>query len=90
MVDPLLSTSSTVHTYHTLASVSVDIPPAISGGNSSSIWEKPVPYSRPISTSKKTMMATSSEVSHTEQGIIPFTNVLQGHTTVVQVGCIVE
>ena len=36
------------------------------------------------------MIATISEVSSAEQGSIIFTNVLQGHKTVVQVGCIVE
>ena len=82
-VDPLHSTSYAVQTYPTLTSGSVETPLLINAGNFSSIWESPV------STSIK-RIATSSEVSYTEQGIIPFTNVLQGHTTVVLVCCTSE
>ena len=82
-VDPLLSTSSTVQIYLHLTSRSEETPLLINAGNFSSIWENPV------STSIK-RIATSSEVSHADQGIIPFTNVFQGHTTVVLVCCTSE
>ena len=88
MVDPILSTSSAVQMYHHLTSGSIVIRPAIAVGNSRSIWEKPVPYVRPVS--RITMTATSSKVSHTEQGTIIFPNVLQGHKTVVLVCCTIE
>ena len=86
-VDPIHSTSFTMQKYHHLTSGSVEIPLSTSAGNSSSIGKVPVPHCRPIFTS---IRATSSEVSHTAQGIIPPTNVLQGHTTVVLVCCTTE
>ena len=82
-VDPLHSTSSAVQTYHHVTSGSVEFPPSISAGKSSFIRKEPV------STNIRGW-ATSSEVSHADQGIIPFINVLQGHTTVVQVCCTSE
>ena len=42
-VDPILSTSSTVQTYHHLISVSVEISIAVTAENSSSIEKEPVP-----------------------------------------------
>ena len=59
---------------------SEEIPLATHTGNSSSIGEEPVPYGTIM-----WMLATSSLVSYTEQGIITFTDVLQGHITVVLV-----
>ena len=88
-VDSLHSTSFPVHTYDHLTSVPVKIPFFIKTGNSTSIGKEPVSYDRPIFTSIK-WLATSSEVSHAEQGLITFTNVLQGHTTVVLVCCTIK
>ena len=90
VVDPILSTSSAVQTYHHVTSGSVKIPLAIIAWNFSSIWKKTISYRRPISTSKKRRLATSSKASPAEQGIIIFSNVLQGHKTVVLVCCISE
>ena len=88
-VDPILSTSSAVQTYHHLISGSVEIPLLTTAGNSSSIGKEPVPIASPIfSNIRWTRFATSSLVSYTVQGIIP--NVLQGHTTVVLVCCTIE
>ena len=87
-VDPLHSTSSTMQNYHHLTSSSVEIPLSTSAGNSSSIGKEPVSCGRPYTTIRRS--ATSSEVSHTEQGITTFTNVLQEHITVVPVCCISE
>ena len=84
-VDPFHSTSSAVQKYLHMTSGSVDIPLGTWTGNSSFIGEEPVPYSLlPCSISIRTS-ATSSLVSHAEQGIITFTNVLQEHNTVVLV-----
>ena len=83
MVDPLLSTSSTMQSYHHLISGSVEIPLATTAGNSSSIGKEPVP-------DIIWMSATSSEVSDAEQGIPLYTNVLQGYNTVVAVCCTIE
>ena len=88
-VDPILSTSSAVQKYHHLTSGSVEIQWLTTAGNSSSIGEEPVPFGRPILTSIR-WSATSSLVSYTVKGIIPFTNVLQGHTTVVLVCSTIE
>ena len=69
-----------VHTNHHLTSGSVEIPLPTCTGNSSSIGEEPVPYSRLSTTS-----------SYAEQGIIiTFTNNLQHHDTVVVVCCTIE
>ena len=90
-VDPIHSTSSTMQKYHHRLSVSVEIPLCCIdtlAGNSSCIGKEPVPYGRPVFTSMS--LATSSEVSHTEQGIPLYTNVLQGHDTVVQICCTIE
>ena len=85
MVDSFLSTSPPLQTYHTLTSGSVNVP-AITDRNSSSIGEEPVPYgSWPNGKS-----ATSSLVSQAEQGIITFTNIFQGHNTVVLVCYAIE
>ena len=81
-VDPILSTLSAVQTYHHLISGSVEIPLLTTAENSSSIGKVPVPFGR--------LFVTSSLVSYTEKGIIPFTNVLQGHTTVVLVCSTIE
>ena len=96
MVDPLLSTSSALHTYHRLIPVSVEVPDYCFVnniiGNSSFIGEEPVSGDKPSFTSftSSRLSATSSEVSFTEQGNIIFTNVLQGHETVVLVCCTIE
>ena len=89
-VDPILSTSFAVQTYHHLTSGSVEIWLLTIAGNSSSIGQEPVPFGRPIHTIIR-WSATSSLVSYTEKGIvISFTNVLQGYTTVVLVYCTIE
>ena len=88
-VDPILSTSSVVQTYHHLTSGSVKIPLLTTAGNSGSIGQEPVPIASPIFISIR-LYATSSLVSYTEKRIISFTNVLQGYTTVVLVYCIIE
>ena len=88
-VDPLHSTSSALHMYLHVTSGSVEIPLLTVTGNSSFIGKKPVSWGR--SSLNIWMLATSTEISYTEQGIIiPFTNVLQGHTTVVLVCCTIE
>ena len=89
VVDPILSTSSAAQTYPHLTPGSVEIPSSTTAKNSSFIGKEPVP-SRHAFTGIR-MSATGSEVSHTEQGvIISFTNVLEGHTTVVVVCFISE
>ena len=88
-VDPILSISFAVQTYHHLTSGSVEIPLLTIAGNSSSIGKEPVPIARPIFTSIR-WSATRSFVRYTVQGIISFTNVLQGHTTVVLVFSTIE
>ena len=90
MVDPIHPTSNTVHKDRHLISGSVEIPLVRNAGNSSSIGKEPVPIGRPIFTSIR-RSATRSEFSYAEQGIfITFTNVLQGHETVVLVCCAIE
>ena len=84
VVDPLHSISSAVHTYRHINSGSVEIRLVTSTENSRFIGKKTVSWGRSIRS------ATSTEISYTEQGIIPFTNVLQGHTTVVLVCCTIE
>ena len=84
-VDSSHSTSPAVQTYHTSTSASENIPPDTIARNSSSIGEEPVPYGITIR-----MSTTSRLVSYTEQDTITFTNVLQGHKTVVLVGCTSE
>ena len=89
-VEPFLSTSSAKQNYHHLTSGSVEIPLGTWTGNSSSIGKEPVPYGRTHFTSIR-RSATSSLESDAEQGIIStFTNVLQGHNTVVLVCYISE
>ena len=87
-VHPLLSISSAVHTYHLIKSGSVEICLVTSTENFRFIGKEPVSFGRSIPT--RWRLATSSEISYAEQGIIPFTNVLQGHTTVVLVCCTFE
>ena len=88
-VDPLLSTSSTVQTYHHLTSGGVEIQHGTKvAGNSRSIGKVPVSQGKPIPSIRT--YATSSKVSHTEQSSIIFTNVLQGQETVVLVCCTIE
>ena len=84
-VDPIHSTSSAMHTYHHVTSGSVEIPLLTITDNSSFIGKEPVSWGRSTPNN-----ATSSEISYTEQGITPFANVLQGHTTVVLVCCTFE
>ena len=83
-VDSIRTTSPPVQKYHHMTSGSVEVPLLTTTRNSTSIREVPVPYSRSISTSIR-MSATSSLISHTDQRIFTFTNVLQGHKTVVLV-----
>ena len=81
-VDPFHSTSSTVQKYHTLTSGSVEIQKVNYTRNSSSIWKEPAPDGIRISATIKGSFA--------EQGMIPFTNVLHSHETVVLVCCTIE
>ena len=87
-VDSLHSTSPAMHKYYHLISGYVEVPLCANcivnncTGKSTSIQEEPVPYAMPHFTSKM-LTATSSIISYAEQGISPFTNVLQGHKTVV-------
>ena len=86
MVDPIHSTSSAVQTYHHLTSVSEEICIVTRAEDSSFIGKKPA---RSHITSKG-RVATRSLIGHAQQGISLFTNVLQGHKTVVLVGCTIE
>ena len=85
-VDPFNSTSSAVHMYHHLTSASEETWLTSWTGNPTSIGEIPVPYGIPHFR----RLATSSVVSYAEQGITTFTNILQGHDTVVLVCCTIE
>ena len=87
-VDSSHSTSPPVQIYHHLTSSSVEVPGDTTARNSSSIGEEPVPYDSWPNGIRRS--ATSSLVSYTNQGITTFTNVLQGHKTVVLVGCTFE
>ena len=89
-VDSSHSTSPPVKKYCTLTSCPADVPHTTTCWNSSSIGKEPVPYgwlSNGVSIRRST---TSRLVSHTEQDITPFTNLLQAHKTVVLVGCTSE
>ena len=74
--------------YHTLMSTSVKAPLHFNARNSCSIGEEPVPYHRSITIINTS--ATSNLVCQAEQGITTFTNILQGHNTVVLVCCTFE
>ena len=87
-VNPLLSTSPAIYTYHLVTPFSVHIPMATSSRYSTSIGKQPVANDRPTSTSIR-RSTTSSEVSHAEQCSIT-TNVLKDNETVVLVCCIIE
>ena len=83
VVNSILSTSLPVQKYHHMTSGSVEVPFASTARNSSSIGEEPIPKGR--------LFATSRVLSHAEQGsITTFTNVFQGHKTVVPVCCTIE
>ena len=88
-VDSIHSTSSTVQVYYHLTSAPVEIPQVTFTRNSSSIWKEPVPKHKYIFNGIR-ISATSIKGSSAEQGMIPFTNVLQGHETVVLVCCTIE
>ena len=79
-VDPFHSTSSVVQTYHHMMCIHVEITKSTTvgiSGNFRSIGKKPVPYDGPIFI--LIIFSTRSNwVCNTEQGIIIFTNVLQG------------
>ena len=76
VVDPILSSSPTMHKHHHITSGSVEIPLT---ANSGSIRVGPVPQS--IGT-----VATKIQVSFAEQCQgLPHTNVLQVHKTIVLV-----
>ena len=85
-VDSLCSSSPAVHMYHHVTSCSVKVPQATTARNSTSIGEVPVPYNSLPNGISIRRPATTMKVSHTEQGITTFTNILQGHMTVVLVG----
>ena len=87
-VDPILSTSSAVQKCYHTTSGSVEIYLVLNTINSSFIGREPVSWGGSIFSVRRS--ATSSEISYTDQGIIPFSNVLQGHTTVVLVCCTIE
>ena len=84
-VDPFHFTFSAVHLYHHLTSGSIEVP-WIPTGNSSATGKEPVSW-RIFSIRRS---ATSSQVCHAKQGNILFTNVLQGHETVVLVCCTIQ
>ena len=91
-VDSILSTFSAIQIYHHLTSVHIEIPRSIRllTRNCSSIGEEPNFQGSLIFTSIISL-ATSCKVSHAEQSsVISFTNVLQGHETVVLVCCTIE
>ena len=91
-VDPFHSTSSVVQTYHHMMCIHVEITKSTTigiSGNFRSIGKKPVPYDGPIFI-LIILSTTSNWVCNTEQGIIIFINVLQGHETVVLVFCTIE
>ena len=77
-VDSSHSTSPPVKNYCTPTSSPVEDPLGTTARNSSSIGEVPVPYGRPHGINIR-RSAASILVSQTEQGIITFTNVLQGY-----------
>ena len=81
-VDSILSTSPPVQKYRHITSCSVEVPMFTTARNSSSIGKEPVSSGR--------LFATSRVLSQAEQSIIIFTNVLQGHITVVLVCCTIE
>ena len=97
-IDPIHSSSPPVHAYHTRTSVSVEVPNyklplyiTCSNnrvGNSSTI--RVVPVAQDNCTWRLGASTTCCIVSDTEQGIIMFTNILQGHNTVVLVCCTIE
>ena len=86
-VDSVHSTSPPVHAYHTLTSVSVEVPHDILSivannnvkrvDNSRSIGV--VSVTQDTSTWRLVTCTACWVNSHTEQGTITFTNVLQGH-----------
>ena len=83
-VDSILTpTGSSVQIYHHMTSCAVEVRLITTARNPSSVGGVPVSQVRPT-------LATIAIVSHTEQGIITFTNVLHGHKTVVLVGCTIE
>ena len=90
VVDSFHSSSPPLQTYHTLTSCSVKVRLVTTALNSTSIGKEPVPYGIYPNGISKRRSATSSQVSYTEQGIIPFTNVLQECDTVVLVCCTIE
>ena len=81
-VNSILSTSPPLQKYYHLISGSAEVPLVIAGRNFSSIREEPIPKGR--------LFATSRVLSHTEQATNTFTNILQGHKTVVPVCCTIE
>ena len=69
-----------------LPSVSVETPLATLTGDFSSIRKKPVSYGVAAISVVATVIYASSAV----QGITVFTNILQGHDTVVLVCCTIK
>ena len=90
VVNSIGSTSRPAQVYHPMTSFSVEIPLFIIAKNSSSIGEEPIPYNWLPSAISGRKSTTSRVVSHTAQGMTIFTNVLQGHKTVVLVHCTIE
>ena len=90
MVNSIGSTSRPAQFYHPMTSISVESPSFIIAKNSSSIGEEPIPYNWLPSAISGRKSTTSRVVSHTAQGMTIFTNVLQGHKTVVLVHCTIE
>ena len=82
-VDSSHPTCPPVKKYHTLTCGCMEVPLGTTARNCSSIEEVPVPYSI-------RSLATGSLVSYTAQGINTFTNLLQGHKTVVLICCTSE
>ena len=91
-VDSIHSMPPAMQIHYHPTSCSVKVPLGTAARNPSSIWEVPVFNSRPsyINGISIRSSATTRLVSQAEQGIITFTNLLQGHETVVLVCCTSE
>ena len=88
-VDSRYSNLSSVQMYHYLISGSVEVQTVTTAINSGSIGKIPV-SSVIINCTSVKILTTNRLLNHAEQGITTFTNVLQGHETVVLVCCTVE
>ena len=90
VVDSIFSTFPPVQTQKHLTSCSVKVPVHSTAKNPSSVRKIPVPKGRLPHYTGIRKSATKRLVSYTGQGINTFTNILQGHKTVVLVCCAIE